>query len=323
MEKKIELTKAKFSSRIFSFGADLVCMAVTSLLMVIGMQYLVSNSSGYREITNTLDTIQMQSHLYARDGGEVVIVTKAYDAPEKEEEYKELNAVFDQRLKEFYADPAFFDQTNPESGMHLYDIQRIPEGQTHTDLFVKDEHGVVVESLTASYKDLYKFYANAINQDAVAHLMKNDAYMNANRSVTYIFVFIELLIPIAVAVLIFEFIIPAFDKHGKRTLGKRIFKLGVVDSRGLSPKFGRFVCRFLLFAFAELALSVVSFLIPIIISFSMVAFGKGGQSFHDYVCATYVVDASQDFIHKDEKEYEDKINNEEKYSLLSKDLKIK
>ena len=153
--------------------------------------------------------------------------------------------------------------------------------------------------------------------------MSNDEYMNINRNITLIFVFVELLIPILVSIIIYEFLIPVFDTHGKRTLGKRIFKIGIVDSRGLSPTFARFLCRFLLFLFAEVLLSVVALLIPIILSFTMVTFGKAGQAFHDYITGTYVVDISQDFICKNEKEYHDKHNLGEKFSPLSNDLELK
>ena len=324
MANNVELRKAKFSSRIFAFGADLICMVVVGLLLVVAAQFIVSNSPDYHQLTSRMDQIEIDSHLYARKDGESLIVTKAME-PEKETEeaYKTVAEIFDKRLKEFYSDPKFFDQTDPDSGMHLYDLQRIPEGQTYTDLFVRDEHGDIVPSQTAKWVDLYKFYAERINHDGVAYIMANNEYMDASRTITLVFVFIELLIPIVLSILVFEFAIPVFDRHGKRTLGKRIFKLGIVDSRGLSPKLGRFVCRFLLFFFAEVLLSVVGLLIPIVLSFSMVTFGKAGQSFHDYVTGTYVVDVSQDIICKDEEEYYKKQNLGEKFSPLSKDLELK
>lgn len=320
----IEYVKAKYSSRLFAFAVDLMTMIITSLLLVVLAQFITINTDGYKNILSTLDDIQEKSHLYEYDHSNKEWLNKAkyYNDPETDDDYKTYNKKLDEALTQFYTDPYFFDQTDEKSGIYLYDIQKIPEGLNHTELFIKDGDKIV-ESATADLKDLYKFYINAISKDAVTYLMKNDAYMNASRSVTLIFIFIELLIPIVTSVLIYEFAIPAFDRHGRRTLGKRIFKLGVVDVKALSPKFGRFTCRFLLFLFAEILLSVVALLLPIIISFSMVLFSKTGQSFHDYVTNTYVVDISQSFICNTKKEYDEKHNLEEKFSPTSKDLILK
>lgn len=304
--ENVEFRKAKYSSRMFAFATDLLVMTIVTLLLVICCQLIVVNTDAYKKIENTLDTIQLRSHLYEEDNGDLIILSSYYGNPKTEDEYNTYNEKLNDALIAFYSDSFFFDQNDSKSGLYLYNTQRIPEGETHTDLFVYDEHMQVIPSLTADPKDLHTFYCRAISRDAVTYLMANDDYMNASRSVTLIFVFVELLIPMFIAALIFELLIPLLDCHGRRTLGKRIFKIGVVDSRGLSPTYKRLIGRFTLFFFLEVILSVITLFIPIIISFSMTAYRKDGQSFHDYVANTYVVDISQSYICKNPEEYQEK-----------------
>lgn len=321
-KQEIEFVKAKYTYRMFAFGADLLCMTILAIVLVILTQLIVTNVSGYKAIVSRLDTVQEKSHLYIDNSGEWVSLPSYYDTPETDEEYNSTNAIFDSALTAFYSDSFFFDQEDSESGMYFYNTQRIPSGKEYSNLFVYDEGHNIVPSATASLKDLYTFYSKAITQDAVAYMMQNDDYMNASRDVTLIFVFVELLIPIVLSVTIFEFIIPVFDKHGKRTIGKRLFKIGVVDSRGLSPKLGRFTCRFLIFLFVEVILSIPALLIPFVISFSMFAFSKPSQSMHDYFCSTYVVDISQNYICKDEIDYQKKHSLKEEFTGTADGLKL-
>lgn len=305
--KNIEFKKAKYSSRIFSFAVDFILVTITTLLLMVCAQSIVSNTTYYQNIENTLDDIQERSNLYERDNGELVILSTYYGSPENENEYKEFNSKMDEALTKFYTDPFFFDQNDPNSGINIYNNQRIPEGQTHSDLFVYDGNNIV-PSLNASLTDLHTFYVNAIKHEAIAYLMANDDYLDASKAVTMIFIFVELFIPLTISVFIYHLLIPLMDAHGRRTLGKRIFKIGIVDARGLSPKVGRFFFRFIIYYFLELLLSIFSFFLPIIVSFSMMAFKKTSQSFHDFVANTYVVDVSEGYICKSEKEYFEKQN---------------
>jgi hypothetical protein len=82
------------------------------------------------------------------------------------------------------------------------------------------------------------------------------------------------------------------------TLGKALYHIGLVDSRYLNVKWGRFFARFAIFYFAELLLSLVTFGIPFIISFSLMAFSKKKQGFPDYMLGIEEVDTSRNKIYK-------------------------
>lgn len=321
--KNVEFSKGKFSSRIFAYIFDFVCTVITTILLVLLTQVITMSVPSYKAILHNMEQLEISSHLYIEnDKGEYVRLSRFYVDPKDDEELKAFNNKLDEGLIMFYSDPLFFDQSDPESGLYLYNIQKIPEGNEYSDLFVKDVFGNPKESATASLEDLYNFYCRALEQDAVAYLMTNNEYMNSSRTITLVFFFIELLIPIVISATLFSYIIPLFDKHGRRSLGKRIFKLGVVDSKGLSPTIGRFTCRFLVYLLLEIIISIPILLIPMIISFSMLTFSSLGQSLHDYFCSTYVVDISQNYICKDEDEYDKRHAVGEEVSMFNKEAHI-
>ena len=112
-------------------------------------------------------------------------------------------------------------------------------------------------------------------------------------------VFIELPISYTLAAFLVYFVPPLFFRRGRKTLGKALYHIGLIDTRVLSPSLGRFTIRFLIFFFGELVLSLFSFGIPYIISFSIMAFSKDKQGFPDYMLHLYEIDTSQANIYMD------------------------
>ena len=67
----------------------------------------------------------------------------------------------------------------------------------------------------------------------------------------------------------------------------------------IAPSFWRFTARFAIFFFGELILSLFTFGIPYIISFSIMAFSKDKQGFPDYMLRLHEVDTSKANIYMD------------------------
>ena len=69
-------------------------------------------------------------------------------------------------------------------------------------------------------------------------------------------------------------------------------QIGLVDSNILSPSVGRYIARWAIFFFGVLTLSIFTFGIPMIVSFSLMAFSKRKQGFPDYILGLIEVDVS-------------------------------
>lgn len=113
-------------------------------------------------------------------------------------------------------------------------------------------------------------------------------------------------IQIPIAALLGGFIVyllPALIfKRGRCTFGKKLMQIGLVDSRVLSPSFGRYLARWAIFFFLEVVLSFFTFGIPFIISFTMMAFTKRKQGFPDFMLGLVEVDTNKQKIYFDKYE---------------------
>ena len=89
-----------------------------------------------------------------------------------------------------------------------------------------------------------------------------------------------------------------------QTFGKAMYHIGLVDANIFSPSFARFSARFGIFLGAELILSLVTFGIPFLISFSMMAFSRRHQGFPDYMLGLTEIDASKNRIYLDKVDIE-------------------
>ena len=65
----------------------------------------------------------------------------------------------------------------------------------------------------------------------------------------------------------------------------------------------RYSLRFLFYLIVIVVLSVFSFLLPVLISFTMMLLSKTGQSLVDYVTNTYKVDSQTNTVYLNYEEY--------------------
>ena len=86
-------------------------------------------------------------------------------------------------------------------------------------------------------------------------------------------------------------------RRGRMTVGKAIYGIGLVDANCLSPSLPRSLARFAIFYFAILILSLFTFGLPIIISFSLMVFSKNKQGFPDYMLRLTEVDSRRTKIY--------------------------
>ena len=319
---EVVFNKPKYRVRLFAFLFDLLCMSILGVLLVFATQAIMNNVPYYKEANQNINEIQLASGLYVeRDDHTTKLMCDHYKI-EKQEQYEEYNKKFDVALTYFYSNERFFDSGDPHSGLYLYNIEKIPEGQNDSKLFIyaDESHTSIEEKSDASKVDLYNFYCKIMSEKAVKYVINSDAYIKNSRTISLTFVFITLLIPILLSVLVFEFVMPLIFKRGRKTFGKLLFKLSVVDARGLNCSFWRFLARFSIFLILEVLVGIVSFAIPLIVSFSMMVFSKTSQAFHDYVSGTYVVEAPMTSICITQEEYLAKVKKDSKFVLNKEDI---
>ena len=117
------------------------------------------------------------------------------------------------------------------------------------------------------------------------------------RFVSNIIFLISIPVAIVLACALTYLVPPLIFKRGRKTIGKLIYKIGLVDSKCLNVSTGRFLIRYCIFFLAEIVLSVFSFCVPLLISFSMMCFSKNKQGFPDYMLGINEVETGDNKIY--------------------------
>jgi uncharacterized RDD family membrane protein YckC len=313
---EVTYEKASYNHRIFAFLIDLAVTFILGSLIAWGFYSMMPNFPFYQSASETYDNLQLESGLYVQNGAAISKIDKYYESTAKDE----ANAHYESALVSFYQNKMFF--SDPSAGSALYREQKVgakalvdSKGETY---WVVNTNGDVVRKEGITDEALNAFYVSALEDHAYAYLTNNVDYVNASRTLTWSGL-ISIPIALNITLVFVSLVIPLCFSRGKKTLGKMIFHLAVLNVHACSVSWGHYLLRFLFLLLIEVDLSLVSFGIPLIVSFSMFVFSKRGQSLHDYVCNTYVVDSSTQSIYINQHEYEDAMAQIEHVNITKKD----
>ncbi len=159
---------------------------------------------------------------------------------------------------------------------------------------IEDAGSMTSEELSsataAQTAELDDFYYTAYSA-AISDLNAQEDYLAlANQLATYFRW--ELIIATAIVLLVFYFMIPMLLKDG-RTLGKQIFGLSLVNKLGYKVTKPQIILRFLVFGVFEILGSVYTMMGTILISYTIMIFGKKNMSVHDFAASTRVIDGKR------------------------------
>lgn len=293
-------TKAIFASNLF----DGFMMLVLAFLLLLLNNFIFSKTTLGIKTTNERNDIIISSHLYRyenddntgsiKDVYSIIYNDGNKNYNEKSEEFDKVLTLF---FTDFVKDISIYD-TYKKEAIYSYNNEE-------TNLFVK-ENDTYIRNTALNNSDYdstyYEFYSDLIKEKAPGYLFKSTAYRN-NLKTQIIQNVLLFYLALFIASIVVYYIIPLFLKRGRKTFGMKMTSIALVDVRGLSVTFKRFTLRYLFFFFVILSLSLVSFLIPILVSITMSFVSKSGQSLTDYVLNTYKVDSSTNSIYLDEIEY--------------------
>jgi len=292
----LEYFKAPFGKRIFAFFFDFLTMALLALGFFAATRAILENSASYRSAFATYVSVSTDSGLYVYKEADdnLVQITTYYSG----ESYAIQNQKEEAALQKFYAMDEFFPK---QEGAEIYQKQKIGDSRIgagdNLTYFVTNTQNEIVANPAYSDEKMHAFYLDAVN-NGIQYFNNVDAYVSASKTLSLGINFVIIPSSLALAFLIFEFLIPLlFYRRGWQTFGMKIFSLSLLTSDALSPRFRVFLTRFLWMFFIELLLSMITFGVPLIVSFSMFVFRKDGQAFHDYMSGTYMVDSSEQSVY--------------------------
>lgn len=323
---EIEYQKASFARRVLSALLDMILFGVfTFLLYSYALSFLPLTFPSYVANVETFTERKAESGLfsdfYEQNDSTLVSdyyrheIAQAENSDKKLEVTEEANTYIEQVLTDFYQMETFLEVTG---GLKTYQEQKIPEGEQISFYFVYSETGQIVQNAARNQDEMWEFYQSAVDE-ALGYLYQDSVLLSSSRVITWTHVGM-ISIAIIIGGCLFYLMFPFIFKKNRQTLGKKLFKLGVINADGLRPNNKKTLGRFALFFFLEIVLSLLTFGVPLIISFSMVAFSKTGTSLHDYLANTYVVDVSTYNIYKSIDEYQGEEKHKRNFDVKPRDV---
>ncbi len=330
-EINLEYYTPPFYRRVLANVIDVLFFVLAFVALFIGVRGIVTSTLEYKTNIVEMAQIKVDSCLYIPDSLNTINKILAYindDEKALPEDIKEVvdivsvlndtnlfgtTAQFDASQAAIAGFHAYcFDVCTPESyNIIIADYEDFMLSDELVDkdgihYFIEDVNNGIVKNPACTERDavIYKKgYATYIDEHAQGYLITSvPSYYDYSRYLSNMLIFIEIPISYSIAGLL-VFLLPVFIfRRGRMTFGKAIYRIGSVDANFFSPKIGRTLARFSIFYFGELILSLLTFGVPFIISFSLMVFSKKKQGFPDYMLGIMEVDCyrTKIFMSKEE-----------------------
>lgn len=301
---EIRYRRPKFHRRVFANVLDALLFGLVFIGLFLAARAIVTSSSYYQEIDSSMTSIKEASGLYVVDSDnkvtDIVSSLKNDDDLSASTRKNTAKKTIDSFI--VYLDEAAGSESSTKVQTD-YDSYRLKdslvyEGETY---FISSGTSIV-ENPNCSATDAQYFtnaYSPYLDTQCQGYLLTEvPGYYDMNQYMSRKVLYIEIPIAYAISGLLVYLVPACCFTRGHMTLGKALYHIGLVDSRLLNVKWGRFFARFAIFYFGELLLSLLTFGIPFIISFSLMAFSKNKQGFPDYMLGIQEVDTSNNKIYK-------------------------
>ena len=308
--KEIEYYRPKFTRKLAASFMDAFIFSLLSLLFVVISKALGDITPTYKQNSSELDTIKLDSGLFLEDNDGLVrdivtiynLDTETNSSVVEKEVVNSINNFFT------YVDNNLSHELY-ESMIKEFDELRLDqkliysyEGNTYKLFIQKDGKVVKNNEVVIPSKSYISFYKDYIDNYALGYFhSKIDRVVTLEKYFSYVMA-IEVIVGVLVGSIINYYVFPLIFRRNRYTLGRLTYKIGLVNKDVLHVSFGQFTLRFLIIFFLEIALSFVTFGIPIIFSFTMSLVTKKKQYFHDYLLGIEEVDLqdNQVYYSKDE-----------------------
>ena len=308
--KEIEYYRPKFTRKLAASFMDAFIFSLLSLLFVVISKAIGDVTPAYKQNSKELDTIKLDSGLFLEDNDGLVrdvvtiynLDTETNSSVVEKEVVNSINNFFT------YVDNNLSHELY-ESMIKEFDELRLDqkliysyEGNTYKLFIQKDGKVVKNNEVVIPSKSYISFYKDYIDNYALGYFhSKIDRVVTLEKYFSYVMA-IEVIVGVLVGAIINYYVFPLIFRRNRYTLGRLTYKIGLVNKDVLHVSFGQFTLRFLIIFFLEIALSFVTFGIPIIFSFTMSLVTKKKQYFHDYLLGIEEVDLqdNQVYYSKDE-----------------------
>ena len=297
----ISYSKPKFHRRCFANLIDFLLFAVVFVSLFLGVRGIVSLTPTFVSNEEKLLSIRKESGLYYVEDGKSEdmlyhLDTGNYTAYIKCVRIDEAIETFIAYLDENVSSEASSTVRKDYDSFRLDEKFSYVEGASKTPYFIQDENDNILRNpalndVVTKKEYFEKVYTPFFDEHALGYLVTLvPSYLDLVRYESIMLFALE--IPVAWFLAgILVYLVPGLCfRRGHRTIGKWMYQIGLANSNLLSCSTPRFIARWFIFFFGVLTLSIFTFGIPMIVSFTLMAFTKRKQGFPDYLLGLIEVD---------------------------------
>ncbi len=303
----IEYKNPKFWHRCVADIIDFLIAVVIFFVLFISCRGIVGATPKYKSNMEELETAQVESGLYIDDSDWGVIDVVKYLNRVDYTGYARMDFAQGQidqflaycdekcsaadaiRIHNSYDEARLSDDFVDEYGQHYFVVD-----EESGEIII---NGVCYENVGAQgyFDNFYTYYIDEVAQGYLVVAIPN--YYELTKYQSNMLIWAEITPAFLVTGILVYYVPTWIFKRGRKTIGKLAYHIGLLDKRLLNPTWKKTLARFLIFYFAEWILSIFTFGIPLIISFSMMAFSRNKQGFPDYMLQLVEVDTLENNIY--------------------------
>ena len=314
--------RAILSRRISSSILDFFVFAILFVIFFVSTRAIIQNDSRYKEVQNASDEIKLNCGLYYKnDKNEIKNLYEFYEVssstPESSKRIFYRNGIEN-----------FIVYNEENSDTHVIDIQKewddfrlglVVNGKKFFEK-VYDENDKSVYTIEEvkgiSIAEFNKYaYGSFITSNCCgAYIYQNfSKCLDATRLSSNMLLGVEIPISLVFSSVLTFLVPPLIFKRGRQTLGKLLMRCGLVDKNYYHVGTKLFLLRFAIIFILEIALSFVTFGIPLLISALFLTFTKKHQPLHDFILKIDCVETSYDKIYYSKTELVDDMTKEHEH----------
>ena len=316
-KNKIEVVykKAKLGKRMLAYFIDIGLLIMSTLIMLSVINIPITSSPWYKSKEAELVQLRNDSGLYENGINIVDYVSTNSDYSS----YEEKNNFLSERIDNFYKNTTYFNDLSKIK--NDYENRKLEAKKDGVNLFVKEDGEVKENAVSA--ESLYNFYVDETQNYTYAYLMRNANYFYLTRF-SFLVTVVEFISLFTLFFIVYFLILPlTCFKRGRQTIGMKLEKIGLISVKAVNITAGKYVGRFVFNYFVFFILNFVGFLIPSIVSVTMMYVNKTNSNLPNYVFNDYAVDVTDKTIYLNALERAESEFKLQEISLENKDFTIK
>lgn len=301
IEKVIHYKRVGLIKRTFISLLDIFFLVFLTLVFSLTSLGIYVSTSSFANDNEALINLKNESNLFSNNE-EILAKLENDDSLTTNEKSEAL----DKAITKFYtfANKTLNDATNYLSD---YESRKLSAKEDEVNLFIKVEDEIIRGENNIKDSVYFEFYKEEYSSFALPTLYSFPLYTSITQKVVLINLTL-ISVSLLISGLIIYLVFPLIFKRDHATLAMKLFKVGLINSNGVSLDFKEFIFRFLFIYIIEFILGIFSLFIIPLISYSYMILSKKEAPFHDALINIMMVDKNSNKIYLNKSEYLKEVN---------------